>query len=450
MVPGSARVQDVRLAQHRRDRHPPTHRLRPRRDVGDDAGVLVGRPATRATEARLDLVEDEHDPVQVADLAQAAQIGRGRRDEAALAEDGLDDDRRHLARGDHVDEGLLEAGELALHEGLEVESATVAEVVGKGQPVDLGGERATSDLVARLRGQRHAHHRPAVEGLRVAEDGLPPGGLARELDRVLDRLRPGVEQHRLGGPAVRQDAHELLAQGDIGLVRGHVDARVDEAGRLLLDRAHDVRVAVPDVHHADAAREIDEVRAVGVHETGAGRGRCGGLAGELTDCTRHHGAASLDELIVVGHGSDSGLLAETRVTRCYGIRARLNTRALRLGCVTAVLRRPCRAPWCAGIDAGQTPSRPPHRPQLDLSAEAGSTRSARGAGPCPRRPGGSAPDGATPPAPRRDPARSTGSTDGGGRRPRRPEREARRGARRPASARGPRRAFRSPDAPPPP
>ncbi len=88
-----------------------------------------------------------------------------------------------------------------------------------------------------------------------------------------------------------------------------MDAGVDEAGGLLLDRAHHVLVAVPDVHDTDSAREVDEARAVGIHEMSAGRGRGGGLSCELADRAWHHGVASFDERIVVGHGSGSGLLA---------------------------------------------------------------------------------------------------------------------------------------------
>jgi len=52
----------------------------------------------RAAEPSLDLVDDQEDAVLVADAAQALEVALGRRDVAALAEDGLDDERCRVAR----------------------------------------------------------------------------------------------------------------------------------------------------------------------------------------------------------------------------------------------------------------------------------------------------------------------------------------------------------------
>ena len=73
----------------------------------------------------------------------------------------------------------------------------------------------------------------------------------------------------LGRPAVREQRDQLLAQRHVGLVGRDVDAGVEQLRRLLLDRLHDRGCAVADVHHADAAREIDPFLTVGIDETRA-------------------------------------------------------------------------------------------------------------------------------------------------------------------------------------
>ena len=55
--------------------------------------MLHREHAARAAEARLHLVDDEDDPLAVADLADALHELQRRDDEAGLALHGLDDDR---------------------------------------------------------------------------------------------------------------------------------------------------------------------------------------------------------------------------------------------------------------------------------------------------------------------------------------------------------------------
>ena len=68
-------------------------------DVRLDVPVLDGEEPAGPSEARLDLVGDEQDPVLPGDLPEARQEPRRRDDVAALAEHRLDDDRGHLAPG---------------------------------------------------------------------------------------------------------------------------------------------------------------------------------------------------------------------------------------------------------------------------------------------------------------------------------------------------------------
>ncbi len=106
-------------------------------DVRLDGPVLDGPHLARASGARLDLVGDEDDAVPVADLAQARQEGVVRDDVAALALDGLDEDRRELLGGH-------EALEDALLELVEAGAAV-------GHVVDAGHERPEARVVLGLR-----------------------------------------------------------------------------------------------------------------------------------------------------------------------------------------------------------------------------------------------------------------------------------------------------------
>ena len=93
-------VHDLGLADHTREREAGGNRLRDGDQVGLDPVVLDREQLAGTPEARLHLVDDHDDPVLVADRAQALEERLRRLQEAPLALDGLDDDRRHLLRGD--------------------------------------------------------------------------------------------------------------------------------------------------------------------------------------------------------------------------------------------------------------------------------------------------------------------------------------------------------------
>src|SRR5439155_25386270 len=86
-------------------------RLRDRDEVGLDSRVFDSPGPPRATEARLDLVGDEDDPVLVTEPADTLQELRRRDDKATLALNRLDHDRRHRLGSDLRDERALERRE---------------------------------------------------------------------------------------------------------------------------------------------------------------------------------------------------------------------------------------------------------------------------------------------------------------------------------------------------
>ena len=68
-------------------------------DVRDDPGMLEGPHPAGPPVAGLDLVGDEQDAVPVGERPQAPQERGRRRDVAALALDGLDEERGHVCEG---------------------------------------------------------------------------------------------------------------------------------------------------------------------------------------------------------------------------------------------------------------------------------------------------------------------------------------------------------------
>ncbi len=264
--------------------------------------------AARAAEAGLHLVRDEHDPLPVADPAQPLdELGRGRH-EPALAELRLEDDRgnlggRHLGR-----EHALDAVE-----GLSCGDAAV--LVRELRPVDLRGERPHAGLVrVHLRRHRHGEHRAAVEPRLEGHDGLAPRGEARDLDGVLDGLGARVEERGPGGAAQGREVPEPLGELDVHAVGDDREVRVDEARRLLLNRLDHAWVAVADVAHADAAREVDERVAVHV-----GDGRVERLGGEDREVDlerlRKRPPAPLEQLLGAGPGDPGADVYRPR--RCH-------------------------------------------------------------------------------------------------------------------------------------
>ena len=98
-VPGGQRVHELGPGEDPRQRQARGDPLGHDEDVRLDVPVADGEQLAGPPEAGLDLVGDEQDPVLAGDLAEARQEGRRRDDVAALAEDRLDDDRGHPARG---------------------------------------------------------------------------------------------------------------------------------------------------------------------------------------------------------------------------------------------------------------------------------------------------------------------------------------------------------------
>src|SRR6266508_3870101 len=145
-----------------------------------------------------------------------------------------------------------------------------AVLIGEWGLVDLGRVRPEV-LLVRLdaAGQAEGEQRAPVEGAAEADDGGPSGGGAGDFDRVLDRLRPGGEEHRLLVAPDRRHLAEALRKPQVRLVVDDLEGGMGGLLQLLVDRLHDARVRVADVHDADAAREVDVSLAADIPDLGA-------------------------------------------------------------------------------------------------------------------------------------------------------------------------------------
>src|SRR4029077_2893480 len=94
--------------------------------------------------------------------------------------------------------------ERALERGERICCTDAAVLVREWHPVDLWRKRPEPGFErVRLRRQGQRQQRATVERSLERDHGGPLRVRARELDRVLDRFRAGVEERRLRGPCER-------------------------------------------------------------------------------------------------------------------------------------------------------------------------------------------------------------------------------------------------------
>src|SRR5215471_16719056 len=193
------------------------------------------------SEAALDLIDNEQNAMLVADLAELAQEIEGRDVEAALA----------LHRLDHHGgdpRGLDVRLEQELERTERILRGHVVELVRIGDVINLAREGAEAALIGiDLAGERHGHERAAVEAADEGDDRRTLGGIAGDLNRVLNRFRAGGEEDGLVRALAGRETVQLLRERDIGLVGRHLETGVCEALELRLYRLHYLGMTVPGV-----------------------------------------------------------------------------------------------------------------------------------------------------------------------------------------------------------
>ncbi len=234
--------------QHSPYRHSAAEPLRQSDDVRLDIIVLVGEHPASATQAGLDLIEDQHGSVGVAHLAGGGQVLRSCGIDTALAQHRL---QQHGT-------------------GARADCAAKRLDVVEGHVHEAGGKRSEALVVLRLAGRRQRAERASMERLEGADDlvslrsDVLVAMLAGELDGRFHRLRAAVAQE---APAAKE-LREALREAELWLgveIVGHVQKRI----RLLADRADDLRVAVAEPgHRPPAADEVQVLLASGVPQAG--------------------------------------------------------------------------------------------------------------------------------------------------------------------------------------
>ena len=185
--------------QHAADREAVAHAFGRGDQVGADAGCLVGEEATRASVARLYLVEDKLRAGFARRRAQSAQeVVRGAVD-AGHALNAFDDDGCELARGEFRARGSEVVQRHEFHVGRAVEGGrnrgvvrrgdgargAAVERLGKGQHLRAAGvERSQFQGVLVRLGSRVAEEEAVIVVARCAAQFFGQGGLERVLDRV--------------------------------------------------------------------------------------------------------------------------------------------------------------------------------------------------------------------------------------------------------------------------
>ena len=226
------------------DRKAAADALGDRHDVGRDAILFMREQRAGAGNAALHFIEDQHQAMCVAQVAQALQKFLRRRADAAFTLDGFDED----AADRRVDGGL---------DGVEIVERQHMEPVGQRL-------EALAHLFLVGRGNRR--QRAAVKGVREGQDAklfrVARGILeaAAGLDRAFDRFGTGIgEEHRIGEGERHQSFGERRLRRHLVEVR-----RVHQRRCLLLDRTDKVRMAVAKQVDGDAAGEIQPLAAFGV------------------------------------------------------------------------------------------------------------------------------------------------------------------------------------------
>ncbi len=237
--------------------------------------MLDREPLPRTPETRHHLVRDHQNAVPIAELADALDVAVRWNQDAVGADDGLEEDGRDGVRSlvtDHV----LETLKAFCHGSRFV--LTPAMRIGIPDNADESGFRRPAAWIA---GQRHCAHRGPVIGAVPGEDLVSAGVLTRDLDRVLDGLRPAECEEDLVEVS-GQERRQLLTEARANLGD---ECRLHELqlGGLLGDRLHDPLVAVSDVHRHELAVEVEDAPAFRRVQPDSFRV----IDGDGIDCTLH-------------------------------------------------------------------------------------------------------------------------------------------------------------------
>ncbi len=230
--------------------------------------MFARKPPSCATETGIDFVNDQHEAMVVAELAQLRQKIIRRNHDATATLDRFDDNRakipdvRHIG---HTTERHMrrEVAQLLRERRTEVRPPRrIQRAVGK--PVVRALERNDPGTlgVDHRRLERHFHCFRA----RIGKDDTGRGCCSGASMKRRPALRRSAAT-----PTPKCQPHQLPRQLQFQLVRMHVAHRVHELPRLRFERGHDARVVVSHAGDAECRREIDIAIAIDVPHVRARR-----------------------------------------------------------------------------------------------------------------------------------------------------------------------------------
>ena len=203
----------------------------------------------------------------VADLANAFQVALRRNQDAARAGDRLHDHGRDGRSVVQLHDPLQLVGHLTAPLRLTAAPGLALEVLRVAQVVDAGQKRPEQLAVRRYTAHRNAAETDAVVALLAPDQPHPlpfpahpvPGD--RDLQRRIDRFGTRVHEEDAGQPLGR-DLRQPVGQFE-GARIAHLKSRVVvQLRRLLLDRRHDVRMAVPRVAAPQPRHAVEQLPPV--------------------------------------------------------------------------------------------------------------------------------------------------------------------------------------------
>ena len=248
---------DLGGAHDRTHRQTSRDRLAECHDVRHDAEVLAGEHFAGPPVAGLNLVENQQDPILIAEGAKTQkEVARG--DEiTALALNRLDENRGDRLRRDDVPEEILYIVQAVFCSGLLVKALGTEIFAGICREIDAAHMRLVEFPIFGIRSRnRGGADCAAVEGAFERDDRRPLGVCLRELDRPVRRLRAAVrKEDRAKLPG--HDPGEASGEMQCRLIVHQIERRGDERLRLLLYRLDDPRVAVAERVDRDPLNKVE-------------------------------------------------------------------------------------------------------------------------------------------------------------------------------------------------